>query len=103
MRDKKLDFFSILASAGRLNWGALLLEESWIHMGQDLGDGAARALSLMQEALELLDSSKVPGHIGAHLDLAIAQLEGQLALSEVIPDVEVTLQGPQRVGLRSAG
>lgn len=37
------------------------------------------ALSLMQAALEKLDNARAPGHIGAHLDLAIEQLREHVA------------------------
>ncbi len=63
----------------------------------------ARALNLMQEALELLDNSQVPGHIGAHLDLAITQLEGLIVLLESTPASDTTSAKPHKVGLRSVG
>jgi len=37
------------------------------------------ALDLMSEALDLLDRSEAPAHIGAHLDLAIEQLRAEIA------------------------
>ena len=33
-----------------------------------------KALALLEEALEILNSINVPEHIGAHVDLAICQL-----------------------------
>ncbi len=39
----------------------------------------ADALSMMETALEQLDSAAAPGHIGAHVDLAIAKLRQHLA------------------------
>jgi hypothetical protein len=38
-------------------------------------DALTRALSQLRSALDLLDSSKAPAHIGAHVDLAIHQLQ----------------------------
>ena len=38
-----------------------------------------RALSLMREALGLLDDCKAPADVGAHLDLAIQRLESTIA------------------------
>jgi hypothetical protein len=37
-------------------------------------DDCAAALSLMEQALELLDRADAPAEIGAHLDLAINRL-----------------------------
>lgn len=39
----------------------------------------ANALAMMQEALQLLDESGAPAHIGAHLDLAIVRLREQVS------------------------
>lgn len=39
----------------------------------------AQALVQLRSALELLDRATAPGQIGAHIDLAIHQLEAQLA------------------------
>lgn len=41
----------------------------------------SEALSLMQKALLLLDNSNAPAQLGAHLDLAICRLQGELDLS----------------------
>jgi hypothetical protein len=38
-----------------------------------------QALSLMQEALQLLDEAKAAPHVGANLDFAICQLQGKTA------------------------
>lgn len=37
------------------------------------------ALSNMVEALQILDNAGAPGHIGAHLDLAVEQLREYIA------------------------
>lgn len=42
----------------------------------------AEALTYMRHALNLLDESEAPPHIGAHLDLAIAQLQ---ELTDALP------------------
>lgn len=41
--------------------------------------GWSFALSRMEEALNLLDESDAPAHIGAQLDLAIQQLRAEIA------------------------
>ena len=44
------------------------------------------ALRHLRSGLELLDDASAPGHIGAHVDLAIHQLEGAIAaIAEVEP------------------
>ena len=40
----------------------------------DEGSAAARVLALLEEALEVLDSSDAPAEIGAHVDLAACRL-----------------------------
>ncbi len=72
-------------------------------MGQVSWDDASRALKLMHQALELLDRSNVPGHIGAHLDLAIAQLQEQIPSSSSITESEATLAERLKAELRSVG
>jgi len=41
-------------------------------------DRLGRALSLMKDALHLLDEAEAAPHVGAHLDLAIHRLEDAL-------------------------
>ncbi len=41
-------------------------------------DRLSHALSLMQNALQLLDESKAPAQLGAHLDLAICRLQEEV-------------------------
>jgi hypothetical protein len=36
------------------------------------------ALAHLRTALELLDRAKAPGHIGAHVDLAMCQLQDEI-------------------------
>lgn len=43
------------------------------------------ALSHLRLALDVLDKSEAPPHIGAHLDLAIAQLEDQVTQTDQHP------------------
>ena len=38
----------------------------------------SQALSLMQQALELIDEADVAAHVGAHLDLAICRLQDEV-------------------------
>ena len=46
-----------------------------------LGDDMLReAMTFMESALELLDRAGAPAHIGAHLDLAICELRGEVAV-----------------------
>ena len=52
-------------------------------LGQDL---LREALTYMESALELLDRAEISAHIGAHLDLAICELQGAMGLSAPIPD-----------------
>jgi hypothetical protein len=42
-------------------------------------DLLSQALTLVQEALELLDEAKAAPHVGANLDLAICQLGDEIA------------------------
>jgi hypothetical protein len=47
-----------------------------------LGDGMLReALTFMESALQLLDRAGAPAHIGAHLDLAICELQSAMPTS----------------------
>ncbi len=47
-----------------------------------LGDGMLReALTFMESALQLLDRAGAPAHIGAHLDLAICELQSAMPAS----------------------
>lgn len=48
----------------------------------------AEALSHMRIALDVLDKSEAPPHIGAHLDLAIARLEEQVAQVASSPAID---------------
>ncbi len=43
----------------------------------------ANALAMMQVALQLLDESGAPAHIGAHLDLAIVRLQEQVSSGQL--------------------
>jgi len=43
------------------------------------------ALARMNEALRILDETRVPGDIGGHLDLAIARLEQRLEANKPAP------------------
>jgi hypothetical protein len=52
-------------------------------IGQDM---LREALSYMESALELLDRAQVSAHIGAHLDLAICELQSAMGLSTPVPD-----------------
>ena len=47
-----------------------------VQLGEDL---LREALALMKSALELLDRAAAPAHVGAHLDLAICELESSIA------------------------
>jgi hypothetical protein len=49
-------------------------------MGQPAEINVERALELMEQALEILDNSAVPGDVGAHLDLSIARLREHLRI-----------------------
>jgi hypothetical protein len=46
-----------------------------------------RALEQMVSALDALDRAKAPAHIGAHLDLAIWELEKAIGISRPVPDL----------------
>lgn len=50
------------------------------------------ALNHLQSAIELLDEGTAPGHIAAHVDLAVNELEralsGEAGLSRLEPDRE---------------
>jgi hypothetical protein len=48
-------------------------------------DRLSQALTLMQEALELLDEGKAAPHVGANLDLAICQLRDEIAAHVASP------------------
>jgi len=52
-------------------------------IGEDL---LRQALTQMQSALELLDRSEVSAHIGAHLDLAICELESAIGVASAPQD-----------------
>jgi hypothetical protein len=45
------------------------------------------ALGQMQSALDMLDRAKAPAHIGAHLDLAISELEKAIGIASPVPDL----------------
>ncbi|HET7575615.1 MAG TPA: hypothetical protein VFK19_03495 [Sphingomicrobium sp.] len=45
------------------------------------------ALGQMQSALDTLDRAKAPAHIGAHLDLAISELEKAIGVTGPVPDL----------------
>jgi len=51
-------------------------------MARDLpiirGEALVDALAHLQSALELLDRANAPGQIGAHVDLAICQLQDEI-------------------------
>ena len=49
------------------------------HLGMDRWHMLAEAAEHLRSALELLDSAAAPGQIGAHVDLAAHQLQGELA------------------------
>jgi hypothetical protein len=51
-----------------------------------------QALSLMQKALQLLDEAKTAPHVGANVDLAICQLQCEIAVSAnpMAPNVRTT-------------
>jgi hypothetical protein len=42
-----------------------------------------QALNSMQAALDLLDQAEAPPHIGAHLDLAICELQRTISALDV--------------------
>ncbi|HET7604668.1 MAG TPA: hypothetical protein VFK28_01190 [Sphingomicrobium sp.] len=42
-------------------------------------DPLGEALAFMESALKLLDRAAAPAHIGAHLDLAICELQESIA------------------------
>jgi hypothetical protein len=42
----------------------------------------SRAAELLEDALDLLDEAKAPGHIGAHVDLALCQIRDRLEQTE---------------------
>ena len=44
-----------------------------------------KALNHLQEAITLLDTVSAPGHIAAHVDLAINQLENELRATDGYP------------------
>jgi hypothetical protein len=44
-------------------------------------DRLCQALSLMQDALQLIDEAKAPAQLGAHLDLAICRIQDEVALN----------------------
>ena len=52
-------------------------------LGQDL---LREALTYMESALELLDRAEISAHIGAHLDLAICELQAAMGLSTPLLD-----------------
>jgi hypothetical protein len=52
-------------------------------IGQDM---LRQALTQMKSALELLDRSEVSAHIGAHLDLAICELESAIGALAPVQD-----------------
>lgn len=52
-------------------------------IGQDM---LREALSYMESALELLDRTQISAHVGAHLDLAICELQSALGLSAPLQD-----------------
>ncbi len=49
------------------------------HLGRRAESQLGQALSNMVEALKILDEAGAPGHIGAHLDLAIEQLRHHIS------------------------
>lgn len=46
-----------------------------------------QALEEMESALDTLDRAKAPAHIGAHLDLAISELEKAIRIACTVPDL----------------
>lgn len=44
------------------------------------------ALGQMQSALDMLDRAKAPAHIGAHLDLAISELQKSIGIALPVAD-----------------
>ena len=61
-------------------------------MGIDEASDVRRKLeeaqSLMMRALALLDEANAPGHVGAHLDMAICSLGSALEEGEITPEAE---------------
>lgn len=60
-------------------------------IGQDM---LRQALGHMQSALELLDRSDVSAHIGAHLDLAVCELQGAIAMAPQIVEQQAATNRP---------
>ena len=52
------------------------------------GPSLENALALMKTALGMLDEARAPGHIGAHLDLAICQL-AEIIDQRSLPESEI--------------
>jgi hypothetical protein len=50
------------------------------YSGLDRREMLAEAAKHLRSALELLDSGRAPAQIGAHVDLAAHQLDGELAM-----------------------
>lgn len=49
-------------------------------------EALAEALGHLRTALELLDRAEAPGQIGAHVDLAICQLQDEIGVDARIPN-----------------
>jgi hypothetical protein len=45
------------------------------------------ALIHLQQAITVLDTASAPGHIAAHVDLAINQLENELRAIKAYPEI----------------
>lgn len=58
--------------------------------GQDM---LREALTYMESALELLDRAQISAHIGAHLDLAICELQSAMGASAPLPDEQSQRSG----------
>jgi hypothetical protein len=43
-------------------------------------DRLSQALSLMQDALQLIDEAQAPAQLGAHLDLSICRVQDEVSL-----------------------
>ena len=54
-------------------------------LDEKVGPELGQALRNMVEALQILDEGGAPGHIGAHLDLAIEQLREHISPSKCVP------------------
>lgn len=53
-----------------------------------------RALSYLQSALQILDHLNAPAHIGAHVDLAVCELQ-EYVEEQIGSDVPLTMRSTQ--------